>query len=91
MRCTTWSRLQNVDVNIMAGLLASVFIHSKEWRQIYFQCKGVNPAQQQVGCSFEMMRQWFNTEHVPRKWAEKLVNSQVLRNSSDFDDMCNRS
>ena len=79
MRCTTWSRLQNGDVNIIAGLLASVLIHSKEWRQMFFHCKGVNPAQYQNACSFQTMRQWFSTEHVPRKWAEKLVMSQLLK------------
>ena len=73
LRCTTWSRLQNADVNIIAGLLACVLVHSKQWVDIFFHCKGLNALQHPSACSFEAMRVWFSVNHVPRKWAEQLV------------------
>ena len=88
LRCTTWNRLQVADVNIVAGLLACVFIHSQEWRKLYFHCKGMNQSNQLNVCTFEGMRQWFSVEHVPRKWAEQLVCSTVGVMNIDFLMSC---
>ena len=71
-KSTTWEALQRVDDFILAGLCATVFEGSAQWKKLVIETGTAGRAVRPV-ITFAVMRDWFAHNHVCRKSAERLV------------------